>query len=227
MKKIFAIVTVLALTLSLTACGNKTDEKSTGKNQNASEIQNVQNEENALENEETLSEEENDADDESIETPDENTSNENTQNDTPANNPPANNTPSNNTPANPTPEEPAKKEETKVVLSFTNYDIDGRWIAETITVLPAEVYFENGKLVANCYVVNGYSTTATLVNIKSITISDKNGVVIASGDFGEQNFTIDQRAYIRHTFTFSGDAIKATSVDMSSLDLDATFSARH
>lgn len=110
---------------------------------------------------------------------------------------------------------------------FYNDSLDGRWVVDSITVVPKEVYFENGKLVAHCYIVNGYSTTATNVGITQIIVADKNGVQFANAYFYSQNLTIAPLSYVEHTFTFGADTLSTTNVDMSYLYVDAWFEARH
>ena len=110
---------------------------------------------------------------------------------------------------------------------FYNATLEGRWSASAISVVPKEVYFENGKLVAHCYVVNGYSTHATKVNISEISVTGKNDKVIAHAYFGNQNLSIAALSYVEHTFTFGPDTIISANVDMSRLGVNANFSANH
>lgn len=115
----------------------------------------------------------------------------------------------------------------KLCHYFYNDSLEGRWSASAITVVPKEVYFENGKLVAHCYIVNGYSTHATMVNISEISVTGRNDKVIAHAYFGAQNLSIAALSYVEHTFTFGADTIISTYVDMSRLGFDANFSANH
>lgn len=85
----------------------------------------------------------------------------------------------------------------------------------------------NGLLIANCYIVNGYSTYATQVNIERIDMFDKNNTSFAGALFGAQNLSIAPLSYIKHTFTLAPDTIKTTNIDLSSLRVVADFSARH
>ena len=110
---------------------------------------------------------------------------------------------------------------------FYNASLDGRWCSNSISVVAKEVYFENGKLVAHCYIVNGYSTNASKVDITEISICGKDGKEIAHAYFPNQNMFIDALSYVEHTFTFGADTIISTNVDMSVLSVDANFSAYH
>lgn len=121
----------------------------------------------------------------------------------------------------------SSKEETKNNLYFYNDTVDGRWTADSISVVAKEVYFKNGQLVAHCFIVNGYSTNATSVNIKQIIVLDKNGTQIAHAYFNSQNLSIAALSYIEHTFTFGADTITSTNVDMSVVTINSQFQANH
>jgi len=110
---------------------------------------------------------------------------------------------------------------------FLNTSVDGRWTPNSISVAAKEVYFENGKLVVHCFIVNGYSTRATNVNILQMYVKDKNGTNIAHAYFNSQNLTLDPLSYVEHTFTFSGDTILSTAVDLSYITINAQFRANH
>ena len=110
---------------------------------------------------------------------------------------------------------------------FYNDNVDGRWSVEAITAVPKEVYFENGQLIVHCFVVNGFSTTATNVGVTYLEVKDKNGTLIASANFNQQNLVIGPLSYVEHTFAFGSDTVAATDVDMSSLSVSCQFTATH
>ncbi len=118
-------------------------------------------------------------------------------------------------------------EETKKADYFFNNTVDGRWTPNAISVAAKEVYFKDGKLVVHCFIVNGFSTPATNVSITEMNVVDKDGKVIASACFNAQNLTMDPLSYVEHTFTFGGDCIVNTDVDMAVITTNARFSARH
>ena len=105
--------------------------------------------------------------------------------------------------------------------------IDGRWTANAISVAAKEVYFQDGKLVVHCFIVNGFSTVATDVSITEMNVIDKDGKMIASAIFNAQGFTMNPLSYIEHTFSFGSDCILNTDVDMSVITTNAKYSARH
>ena len=110
---------------------------------------------------------------------------------------------------------------------FINESIEGRWNANAITAIPAEVYFKEGKLYVRCFVFNGYSTPASNVSITQMTLRDKNDTVFAEAGFGDQNLIINALSYVEHTFIFSGDTILSSNVDISSLGCSCQFKASH
>lgn len=120
-----------------------------------------------------------------------------------------------------------KKDLAKLNDYFRNNTLDGRWTVNAISVAPVEVYFENGNLILNCYIVNGFNTTATNVSILEMYVKDANGKVIAHDTFPEQNGTINALSYVEHTFRFAASAVENTVVDMSNLTVNARFYARH
>ena len=119
------------------------------------------------------------------------------------------------------------KDIAQIANHFYNASVDGRWTSDAISVAPKEVYFENGKLIAKCFVVNGYSTNATRVCILEMTILDRNGKEVAHAYFNPQNLSIAKLSYIEHTFKIDSDAITSTDVDLTALDVRVRFRATH
>lgn len=110
---------------------------------------------------------------------------------------------------------------------FRNDTVDGRFSYDTISVFPKEAYYQNGTLVLTCFVVNGYSTTATGVHVKSISVKGDNDHLIAEAFFDAQQLTIAPLSYVTHTFYFSGDTLADADADLSHLIVDYRFSAYH
>ncbi|MBR2615288.1 MAG: SLAP domain-containing protein [Clostridia bacterium] len=113
------------------------------------------------------------------------------------------------------------------VLYFINTNVDGRWNQNSITVAPKEIYVRDGKLYANCFIVNGYSTVANPVNILEVIIMDRHGTVVAHDTFQEQNLNMAALSYVEHTFIFDAAGLEGTYVDLSDVTLNARFSATH
>lgn len=110
---------------------------------------------------------------------------------------------------------------------FYNDTVDGRWSAEAISVVPKEVFWENGALVARCYVVNGFSKAAYNVHVEKVEIFNGKGEAVAGGTFGAQNLSIAPLAYVEHTFTFTDDAVLTLHADLSTLTVNASTRANH
>lgn len=218
MKKLFALLLTLSLVFALSACGEKetssNDEKSTPTSQ--TETVNENSDETVVDDV-TTSDTEDDLgeDGEITKTEAEKPSNKETDKN------------NNKKPVNNSKEETKTEKEEEKKLYFYNDTIDGRWTVDSISVVAREAYFENGNLVLHAYIVNGYSTNATNVNIKQIIVLDKNGEQIAHAYFGSQNLSIAPLSYVTHTFTFGADTIISTDVDMSALAVNSQFQANH
>lgn len=98
---------------------------------------------------------------------------------------------------------------------------NSNYTPDQLTVQPFSVYWENGKLVAKCFVVNGFSTSATSIEIKKLIISNRDGV-IAEGTFGKIDGLDSLPAYSNMicTFTFENDAVKVYNADLTYLQVD-------
>ena len=110
---------------------------------------------------------------------------------------------------------------------FSNDTIDGRWTRDTVTVFPKEAYYQNGTLVLTCFVVNGYSTTASDLHVKSVSVEGDNGHLIANGFFDSQKLTVAPLSYVTYTFYFSGDTLADADADLSHLLVNYRFSCYH
>lgn len=84
---------------------------------------------------------------------------------------------------------------------------------------PGRVYWENGQLVAEYVITNGFTDRVVgNINVKEITISNANGK-IAAASFGTlQNATIGPRGYITWKFYFGADCIYQSNADLSYLN---------
>ena len=106
---------------------------------------------------------------------------------------------------------------------FFNTSLEGRWHQGNIDVLPAEVYFDGRKLVFTCFLVNGMDHARKDVKITHLKVKDAKGVTIIDCDVtpNGQSFTLPSLEYITHTYTFSGDILLHTDVDLSGLSVSA------
>lgn len=86
-----------------------------------------------------------------------------------------------------------------------------------VSVRPKHVYWENGKLVAKCFVVNGFNHPVFNIEVKNLSFSNKDGL-IAEGAFGKLNgVTLQPYTHIEWTFTFPADCIAKYGADITSL----------
>lgn len=90
----------------------------------------------------------------------------------------------------------------------TSYEVD------KVTVNPRYVYWDNGVLVAECFVINGYSQSVTNIDIQSFSLSNAYGE-IASAAFGVlQDETLEPYTYSIWTLTFY-DGISSYGADLT------------
>ena len=107
--------------------------------------------------------------------------------------------------------------------NFFRNDSNNAPIAGQLAVQPRYVRWENGKLVAECFVINGTDKMIYNINIKSLQFSNDDGV-IATGGFGVlNNLTLAPNSYVTWTFTFSGDAVKAYGAQLGHLFTDCSW----
>ncbi len=114
--------------------------------------------------------------------------------------------------------------ETPKVTRFVNFDTDGRWQADAVSVIPVEAYCQDGRFVMNCYIMNGYDTALSGVDISSIQVKNGDGRTVASGVFPSQSLDIAPQSYAQHSFIFSEDALLDANADLSTLVLTWSYS---
>ena len=91
-----------------------------------------------------------------------------------------------------------------------------QYLIDSVSLNPKEVWYQDGKLYANMYVVNGFSHNVYDVVVKNISLSNDSGL-IAEANFGLlENVTIGANSYIEWGFVFSGDQIKQANGDLAS-----------
>ena len=161
MKKILAILTVLVLTISLTACGGTTKQTSGGTKPAPSKNGSTQSTPNIVvdDNNKFFNENNN------------------------------------------------------------SYDLN------SLSVKPRYVYWENGELVAECFVINGFSHNVFNIDVESITFSNSSGVIASGSGFGVlENVTLAPFTNIVWTFRFAPDAVQNYGADLSRLICNASVS---
>ncbi len=98
------------------------------------------------------------------------------------------------------------------VGSDTSYSVD------SVSIKPAYVYWEDGKLIAQCYVINGFNYNVYNIEVKELTFSNGDGVIASGAGFGVcEGLTLAPFTYATWTFTFSGDSVINYGANLSHL----------
>ncbi len=236
MKKLFAIILTLVLTLSLAACGNKEEayneteedvkEKVTEaiNNENiestiGEDKQNNQPEEITVTKDEPVTEK-NEKTTASLQTTKGDV--QNTVTTKPATTKPATTKPAATKPATTKPAAtkpavtvaPTTEAEKNNVFFNANNNIVQK---NCISIRPRYVYWENGYLVAECFVINGYDYAVSQINVKNLSFSNSRGLIASAGFGTIGNVTLQPNAHVVWTFKFAPNTISQTNADLSSL----------
>lgn len=239
MKKIFALIIVLALALSFASCGKKpttNDENNSSAVIVSSETETENETETEIENDTaSLPEPSSEPEKETTiiipsknEKPNPDTSSKPNSSKAESNKPSTSSKPSENTqsdkPAtipNPGPETPTPAPIKNEFFNANNNTID----LNAVSIKPRHVYWKDGDLYAECFVINGFSHNVFNINVKSITISNKSGVIAKGEGFGVlNNVVIAPNTHVIWGFKFTGDAVKASGADLSTLTCQASVS---
>ncbi len=88
-----------------------------------------------------------------------------------------------------------------------------------VSIKPRYVYWENGQLVAECFVINGFPHTIANINVKALEIYNESGL-IASGGFGElQGLVLPSGYHGVWKFVFNADCVSQVNAALQSLTL--------
>lgn len=101
------------------------------------------------------------------------------------------------------------------------YDVDN------LSIRPRHVYWEGDKLVAECFVTNGKSTMAYNVNVKRLSFSNSDGVIVDAAFGPIDGLTVPAYGYTVWTFHFNSDAVVNPGADLSSLHYESSVSYSH
>ena len=206
MKKLLALVLVLILTLGLTACGTTGTEKGSKKQKNdKTPIESVITNKDDETEVEDITDIDEDVSDTKTEEPEKVGNDENI------------------VPEPEKPEEPSNPTETPepetTVQNVYFNENNNYYDANTITIRPRYVYWENGELVAECFVINGFSYNVFNMNVKFLSFSNTSGLVASGDNFGVlSNLTLEPYTYAIHTFRFGGAAVDNYGADLSYLN---------
>ncbi|MBO4583647.1 MAG: hypothetical protein J5756_01125 [Clostridia bacterium] len=93
---------------------------------------------------------------------------------------------------------------------------------DKVSIRPRYLVWNNGKLVAECFIINNKSVVISDIKIDELKFSNSEGD-IAAGSFGElSGLTIQPNSYVVWSFTFSGSMIKSLGAKLSSLNTTST-----
>ena len=92
------------------------------------------------------------------------------------------------------------------------------YTVDTLSINPRYVYWDGGKLHAECFVVNGFNHAVYNINVKELSFSTDDGTLIASAAFGAlENVTLPPYSNVIWTFVFNEDCVFSAGADLSAL----------
>lgn len=95
-----------------------------------------------------------------------------------------------------------------ISLSNDYYETD------EVLIKPYYVYWDNGDLIANCYISNGYSESVTNIDVQSFSLYNEQGL-IAEGSFGMlTGLVIEPLSVVDYTLRFTSDSISLYGADL-------------
>lgn len=97
-----------------------------------------------------------------------------------------------------------------------------------LTIRPRHVYWEDGTLVAECFVINGLDVAAWSVNVQKLSFADVNGNIIADAAFGNlEGAQIGAHSYLVWTFRFGPDCVVTPNANLATLNCHSTVAYDH
>lgn len=79
----------------------------------------------------------------------------------------------------------------------------------SVQIIPYHVWYQDGKMYADCYVVNMEPNTVKNIYVNELALGNSNGQVIADASFGKINgMTLAPRDYASHRFVFQNGSFK-------------------
>lgn len=92
----------------------------------------------------------------------------------------------------------------------------------SVTILPKHVYWEDGKLVAVCFICNGTENTIYNLEVESLAFNGNTGA-LANGAFGLcQGLSLAPMTHTEWTFTFGEDCVAQYGADLSRLNTQSS-----
>lgn len=89
----------------------------------------------------------------------------------------------------------------------------------SVSVKPCYVRYENGMLIADCFVINGLNTPVYNIYVDNLLFEDANDQLIAQAAFGElKGLCLGPNQYVLWSFTFHPEAVANQQADLSYLN---------
>jgi len=102
----------------------------------------------------------------------------------------------------------------------TNYffnENNNYYDVNAISIKPRYVFWQDGRLYAECFVINGFAHNVYNINVKSLTFGNADGQ-IASAGFGTLNdVVLPPYTHIIWTFEFPAECVSTANAELSSL----------
>ena len=87
-----------------------------------------------------------------------------------------------------------------------------------VSIQPKYVYWEDGKLIAVCFVCNGTDKTISNINVKNLSFAGNTGP-LAEASFGNcTGLTLGSMTYNEWTFSFPANCVSQYGADLSHLN---------
>ena len=126
----------------------------------------------------------------------------------------------------PTEQKPTEQQPVVDNNYFRN-DANNTYDVNCVSVKPRYVYWKDGTLYAECFVINGYNRYVSNINVEKIAISNKSGV-IATANFGLlDGVVLAPYTHITWTFSFGADCVISPNANLSWLSVDASATYRY
>ena len=224
MKKLIALIFALLLTLSVTACGGVTTDNDSSVSNSTEQSSNTSS---------TVSDTDNTTSSELEELPLDSSTNGTTEStQVPTDTSSKDNASKNDTSSNTSNivggevEIPAGddwwSDEENVFINENN-----NWYnPNSITINPKKVYWQDGKLYAECFIVNGYDYAVNSIKVNSLSFSNSKGKLAEAG-FPMLYITLPTHTHYVHTFIFNSDTVISYGGELKSLITNANCSFKY
>ena len=119
------------------------------------------------------------------------------------------------------PSQPAEDMADNYFFNDTNY----AYVVNELSIKPRYVYWqEDGTLVAECFVINGFSHAVYNIEVKTISFANADGL-IASANFGAlKDLVLGPYQYCVKVFSFPPDCVSSFGASLASLMCNASTS---